>query len=167
MKSSTPMLLAFLVPFAVAANAFAEEPTSAPVEPAPPAPLVAPAPAASYMVMRAPPSPLLERRSEAMRTAGIVLIPIAGAAIVGGGFVTMLGAFGGPESSTDTHGPATATMVALTVMGLGALTLTGGIAMAVVGSKKVPAHAEVLATAARPTVEPQVGLGSAGVKIRF
>jgi hypothetical protein len=168
MKPSIPMLFSFLLPLTIAATSQAQEPFPAAPAPAAPAPVLAPA-ALPTAPLPPPPSPLLERRSEGLRTAGIVLIPIGSVALVGGLFVTTLGAFGGSVSG-EGSGPAPATRVALGFMGAGALTLTGGIIMAVVGSKKVPIRTtEALGPAPAPrwSVEPQVGLGSAGVKVRF
>jgi hypothetical protein len=180
MKPSTPMLLAFLLP--LAANAHAEEPPPAAPQgvspgapapppaapaPAPPAPVLAPAPAPST-ALRAPPSPLLERRSEGLRTAGIVLIPLASIALVSGVFVTTVGALSPPCTCDSPTGLSNATRVGLGFMGAGALALTGGIVMAVVGSKKVPVRTvEGLAPAPRWAAEPLVGAGTAGVKVRF
>ena len=172
MKPSIPMLFSFLLPLTFAATSQAEEPP--PAEPAPadpalstPAPVLGSATLATATLPAAPP-PLLERRSDALRTAGIVLIPIGSVALVGGLFVTTLGAFGGPAEGEASSGPTPATRVALGFMGAGALTLTGGIIMAVVGSKKVPMRTtEALAPAPKWSVEPQVGLGSAGVKVVF
>jgi hypothetical protein len=172
MKPSIPMLLSFLLPLTFAAQSRAEEPPPAEPDSAAPAPSQ-PAPVlGSAMLPTAPlpaaPPPLLERRSEGLRTAGLVLIPLGSVALAGGAFVATLGAFGGTVRDQDSTGPTPATRVALGFMGAGALTLTGGIIMAVVGSKKVPLRTtEALAPAPKWSVEPQVGLGSAGVKVRF
>jgi hypothetical protein len=183
MKPSSPMLLAFLLPLALAGTARAQEPPPAapqgvfPAAPAPPpaapapaqpAPVLALASAAPTTALPAPPSPLLERRSEGLRTAGIVLIPLASIALVSGVFVTTVGALSPPCSCDSPTGLSGATRVGLGFMGAGALALTGGIVMAVVGSKKVPVRAhEALAPAPSWAAEPLVGAGTAGVKIRF
>lgn len=182
MKPSSPTLLAFLLPLSLAASARAQEPPPAapqgvsPAAPAPPpaapapaqpAPVLALAPAPSA-ALPAPPSPLLERRSEGLRAAGIVLIPLASLALVSGVFVTTAGAFAPPCDCDSPTGLSGATRVGLGFMGAGALALTGGIVMAVVGSKKVPVRTtEGLAAAPRWAAEPLVGAGTAGVKIRF
>ncbi len=172
MKPSIPMLLSFLLPLTFAATSQAEEPppaepASAALAPSPPAPVLATATLPTAPLPAAP-SPLLERRSEGLRTAGIVLIPLGSVALAGGAFVATLGAFGSGASGEASSGPTPATRVALGFMGAGALTLTGGIIMAVVGSKKVPVRTtEALAPAPRWSVEPQVGVGSAGVKVHF
>ena len=172
MKPSIPMLLSFLLPLTFAATSQAEEPppaepASAAPAPSSPAPVLATA-TLSTAPLPAAPSPLLERRSEGLRTAGIVLIPLGSVALAGGAFVATLGAFGGPASGEASTGPTPATRAALGFMGAGALTLTGGIIMAVIGSKKVPVRTtEALAPAPKWSVEPQVGVGSAGVKVRF
>ncbi len=182
MKPATPMLLAFLFPLALAATAHAQEPPPAapqgvspaapapppaPPAPAQPAPVLARA-AAPSTALPAPPSPLLERRSEGLRTAGIVLIPLASIALVSGVFVTTVGALSPPCSCDSPTGLSGATRVGLGFMGAGVLALTGGIVMAVVGSKKVPVRTtEALASTPTWAAEPLVGAGTAGVKIRF
>ncbi len=163
MKPSAPMLLSFLLPLTLAANAHAQEPSGATPQDMSPA-AAAKAPDAD---LPAPESPLLERRSEGLRTAGIVLIPLGSTAIVGGMFVTV---FAGMSGAHEEHGqgPSGPARVGLTFMGLGALALTTGIVMAVVGSKKVPVRTtEALGPAPRWTVQPLVGVGSAGVMGTF
>lgn len=189
MKPSIPTLLSFLLPLTLAATAHAQEPSAAAPQgiaaPAAPAPGYAPpppapvyAPAGPMMALPPPAPPLMERRSEGLRIAGIVLIPIGSLALVGGLFVTTLGAFAGTpvdgggdgfsSAAPSESGPSGATIAGLTFMGLGAATLTGGIIMAVVGSKKVPVRTtEALAPAPRWSVEPVLGMGSAGFKGTF
>src|SRR5689334_2697957 len=185
MKPSIPTLLSFLLPLTLAATAHAQEPSAAaPQGVAAPAPVYAPeppapvyAPAAPMADLPPPPPPLMERRSEGLRVAGIVLIPIGSLALLGGVFVTTFGAFGSGHVETgdgfsaaapSESGPSGAAVVGLTFMGVGAATLTGGIIMTVVGSKKVPVRTtEALAPAPRWSVEPVLGMGSAGFKGTF
>ena len=112
MKPSIPTLLSFLLPLTLAATAHAQEPSgaaprdlsapAAPAAPIPEQPAPAFAPAPPMTALPPPPPPLLERRSEGLRVAGIVLIPIGSIALVGGLFVTTLGAFAGtPVESGD------------------------------------------------------------------
>lgn len=194
MKPSIPMLLSFLLPLTLAATSHADEPAAAapqaapavapaaPTAPAEPPP-AASAPAPTTLVYAAspyptgplppPPSPLLERRSEGLRVAGIVLIPLGSVLLLGSSLVAVGSAFGGAMVEDD-NGMAVPAResntgrVAVAFMGLGALTLTGGIIMTVVGGKKVPVRTtEALASKPTWTAEPLVGVGTAGVKIRF
>lgn len=191
MKPSTPMLLSFLLPLTLAATAHAQEPSAAtpqgfspaaaPVAapaappPAQPAPVLAAAPPTT--ALPAPPPPLMVRRSEGLRIAGIVMIPLGAVALGAGSFVAVASSFGGGTVESggefgapvrESSGPSSTAVVGLTFMGVGALTLTGGIIMAAVGGKKIPAPTtEGLAPAPRWAVEPLVGAGTAGVKVRF
>jgi hypothetical protein len=108
-----------------------------------------------------------------------VLIPLGSIALAGGSFLAVISGLSptpvdetarpsGALPPNESSGPSSTALVGLTFMGVGALTLTSGIIMTVVGGKKVPVRTtEALAPAPRWTVKPLVGMGSAGVMGTF
>lgn len=138
MKASISLLLGFLAPLTVAATVHAQDataPSPQPVAllaatPAPPvatpvAPVAPLAPGAVVPFAPAPyalapvPTPVLERRSEGLRIAGIVLIPVGSLALFGGALFALGSAVGDtdPSDAAATRRSNTSGLVGLTPSG--------------------------------------------------
>jgi hypothetical protein len=99
------------------------------------------------------------RANNGMFVGGVVMIPIGATLALAGGVVLGLKSATGGVAS-----PAGGATLLVLGIGLGA----GGIAMVVIGGRRVAVEApKPAAPAARVTVEPLVGLGSGGVRVRF
>jgi hypothetical protein len=98
--------------------------------------------------LRYVPAPATRRQSTALFVTGVVLIPVGTVAGIAGVLVV----------ATNPEAPAGG----YALLGLGLLGLGGGIAMTVVGGKRVPVEAP-------PSVsfEPLIGPTSAGLRVRF
>ena len=92
----------------------------------------------------------MRRQSTALFVTGVILIPVASVAGLAGCVVV---------ASIDGNAPAGA----YASLGVGLVGLGGGIAMAVIGGKKVPADP----SPPKVSFEPLIGPTSAGLRVRF
>ncbi len=104
----------------------------------------------------APPEPPTQRRSLPLYVVGVILIPVGTLAVIGGAV-----------DAVSNTGKAAAGGDALVVLGL--VGMGGGIAMTVVGGKRVPVPVEGAPPPPAPAVsfEPVIGPTSLGVRARF
>jgi hypothetical protein len=117
----------------------------------PPGPYAPPGayPPGAYPFSRPPPPPPMQRRSTALFVTGIILIPLGTVVAIGGALdaaITRGSAAGGD---------------ALAILGLAGI--GGGIAMTVIGGKKLPVEGPPPAV----SFEPLIGPTSAGMRMRF
>jgi hypothetical protein len=107
-----------------------------------------PAPGAFLANYRAPPPVVMRRRSTALFVTGVILIPVA----------TIGGIAGAVVGGINENAPAVYASLGVGLVGIG-----GGIAMAVIGGRKVP----VDAPPAGVSFEPLIGPTSMGLRVRF
>ncbi len=122
-----------------------------------------------YYVPGEAPAPM-KRKNMGLFVAGCVIAPLGAVLALAGGVAVAVESdtntvtFGG-NGSTVGGGSSTAPGYALVVVGL--LGMGGGIAMAVIGGKKVPVETTAPPPPPRVSFEPLLGPGSAGLRVRF
>lgn len=100
------------------------------------------------------PPPVLRRRNTGLFVGGVVLAPLGAVALLAGGVVIL-----NEGSKSESTAPG------LGLVGLGLVGIGGGIAMAVIGGKKV--RADVPPPPPAVSFEPLLGPTSIGVRGRF